>query len=95
MRRILWPLIAGLTACAAPPEPVQMRPNILFIMSDDHTSQGIGCYGGRLQGLDPTPVLDALAAQGMLFVNAFCSNSICTPSRASVIMRSRSAVSSG
>jgi len=61
------------------------RPNILFIMSDDHTSQGVGCYGGRLAALNPTPNIDGLAAQGMLFENAFCSNSICTPSRASTI----------
>jgi len=85
MRAIRWSLLVCLGACAAGPDPAPSRPNILFIMSDDHTSQGIGCYGGRLQALDPTPNLDALAAQGMLFENAFCSNSICTPSRASVI----------
>lgn len=61
------------------------RPNILFIMSDDHTSQAIGAYGRRLASLNPTPTIDALARGGMLFENAFCSNSICTPSRACVI----------
>ncbi len=59
--------------------------NIIFIMSDDHTSQALGAYGGRLAGLNPTPNLDKLASEGMLFNNAFCTNSICTPSRANII----------
>lgn len=61
------------------------RPNILLIVSDDHTSQAIGAYGRRLAKLDPTPAIDSLAREGMLFENAFCSNSICTPSRACLI----------
>ena len=65
--------------------PAGDRPNILFIMSDDHTSQAIGAYGSRLAKLNPTPVIDTLAKEGMLFENAFCTNSICTPSRASII----------
>ena len=52
------------------------RPNIIFIMSDDHTSQAIGAYGSRLAKLNPTPTLDELAKEGMLFENAFCSNTI-------------------
>ncbi len=58
------------------------RPNILFIMSDDHTSQAVGAYGGRLAKLNPTPTLDQLAREGMRFDRVFCNNSICTPSRA-------------
>ncbi|MEM9702785.1 MAG: sulfatase-like hydrolase/transferase, partial [Planctomycetota bacterium] len=61
------------------------RPNILFVMSDDHASHAIGAYGGRLAGLDPTPQLDRFAAEGVRFVNAFCGNSICVPSRATLI----------
>ncbi len=61
------------------------RPNVLFIMSDDHTWQALGCYNSRLAYLDPTPTLDKLAAEGMVFENAFCTNSICTPSRASIM----------
>jgi len=61
------------------------RPNILFIMSDDHCSQAIGAYGGRLARLNPTPTIDRLAKEGMLFENAFCTNSICTPSRACIL----------
>ncbi|MEM9079918.1 MAG: sulfatase-like hydrolase/transferase [Verrucomicrobiota bacterium] len=67
------------------------KPNILFIMSDDHTSQAVGCYGGRLQSLNPTPTLDALAAEGMVMENAFCQNAICTPSRASIMTGQSSA----
>lgn len=61
------------------------RPNILFIMSDDHTSQAIGAYGSRLARLNPTPTIDRLAREGMLFENAFCSNAICAPSRATIL----------
>ena len=61
------------------------KPNILFIMSDDHTTQAFGIYGSRLAGLNPTPVLDSIAKQGIIFDNAFCTNSICTPSRASIL----------
>lgn len=63
----------------------QDRPNVLYIMSDDHAAHAIGAYGGRLAGLDPTPNIDRLAKEGMLFENAFCTNAICAPSRASVI----------
>ena len=61
------------------------RPNILFIMSDDHAAHAIGAYGGRLAVLDPTPVIDTLAEEGMLFENCFVTNSICTPSRAAIM----------
>ena len=61
------------------------RPNVLFIMSDDHTAQAIGAYGSRLAKLNPTPTIDRLAKEGMLFENAFCSNSICAPSRATIL----------
>ena len=63
----------------------EKQPNIIFIMTDDHAAHAIGAYGGRLAGLNLTPNLDQLAAQGIRFENAFCNNSICTPSRASII----------
>ena len=63
----------------------QDRPNILFIMSDDHTAQAVGVYATLLKDLDPTPTIDSLAREGIVFDNAFCTNSICTPSRASII----------
>ena len=59
-----------------------LRPNILFIMSDDHASHAMGCYGSRI---NETPNLDRIAAGGMRFDNCFCTNSICTPSRATIL----------
>ncbi len=73
-------MFVGLTSPA-----VAQRPNILFIMADDHTTQAFGCYGSRLAKLNPTPNLDRLAAEGMRFDRVYCNNSICTPSRASII----------
>jgi len=60
-------------------------PNILFIMSDDHTTQAVGVYGSCLAKLNPTPNIDALAKNGMRFDRVYCDNSICTPSRTSII----------
>ena len=65
--------------------PGQERPNILFIMSDDHAAHAISAYGGRLAEIAPTPNIDRLAKEGALFTNAFCTNSICSPSRACVL----------
>ena len=64
------------------PAIAQDRPNILFIFSDDHAPHAIGAYNGWLKSVNPTPNIDKLAAQGMLFENSFCTNSICGPSRA-------------
>jgi arylsulfatase A-like enzyme len=61
------------------------RPNILFIMSDDHTTNAISCYGSRLATIAPTPNIDRLASEGMRLTNCFCTNSICVPSRASIL----------
>ncbi len=58
------------------------RPNILFIMSDDHAAHAVSAYGSRL---NQTPHIDRLAREGMLFKNAFVTNSICTPSRAAIL----------
>jgi len=65
--------------------PAWAAPNILFLMADDHAAHAIGAYGGRLASLNPTPVVDELATDGMVFRNAFCTNSICTPSRATLL----------
>ncbi len=54
-------------------------------MSDDHCVQGIGAYHSRLAPLNPTPNIDKLAADGVLFSNVFCTNSISTPSRATIL----------
>lgn len=60
------------------------RPNIIFIMSDDHTSQAVSAYGGILAEVCPTPNIDRIANEGILFSNCFVTNSICTPSRAAI-----------
>jgi arylsulfatase A-like enzyme len=59
-----------------------MRPNILFIMSDDHAAQAISCYG---HGINSTPNLDRIANEGMRLNNCYVTNSICTPSRAAIL----------
>ena len=58
------------------------RPNILFIMSDDHASHAISAYGSRI---NQTPNIDRIAKEGIRFNNCFCTNSICTPSRATIL----------
>ncbi len=61
------------------------RPNILYIMSDDHAAHAISANGSRLAKIAPTPNLDRLAHEGALLTNVFCTNSICSPSRACVL----------
>ncbi len=58
------------------------RPNVLFIMSDDHASHAISAYGSRI---NTTPQIDRISEGGMRFNNCFCTNSICTPSRATIL----------
>ena len=70
-------------------QQMAQKPNIIYIMSDDHTTQAFGIYGSRLAGLNPTPNLDKLAKEGMIFDNAFVNNSICVPSRAAIITGQR------
>ena len=78
-------LIAGFFTLLSCESREAAAPNIIFIMSDDHTSQAFGVYGSRLASLNPTPNIDRLAHEGILFENAFCTNSICTPSRAAIM----------
>ena len=61
------------------------RPNIVFIMADDHTSQAWGLYGGVLQDYVINKNIKRLANEGALLENAFCTNSICVPSRATIL----------
>ncbi|GAA0758053.1 sulfatase [Ideonella azotifigens] len=61
---------------------MNQRPNILFIMADDHASKAIGCYG---HGINATPGIDRLAQEGMRFNHCYVTNSICTPSRATIL----------
>lgn len=63
----------------------QQRPNILFIMSDDHTSQAWGIYGGILEPYVKNDGIQRLAKEGVTLDNMFCTNSICVPSRAAIL----------
>ncbi len=58
------------------------RPNIVFIMSDDHAAHAMSCYGSVI---NRTPHLDRIANEGLRLDNCFCTNSICTPSRAAIL----------
>lgn len=62
--------------------PQAKRPNIIFIMSDDHAAHAMSCYGSNI---NHTPNIDRIANEGMRLDNCFCTNSICTPSRASIL----------
>ncbi|NDE62535.1 MAG: sulfatase, partial [Cyclobacteriaceae bacterium] len=62
--------------------PAKDRPNIIFIMSDDHAYQAISAYSNRLI---ETPNIDRIAKMGMRFTNATVTNSICAPSRATIL----------
>lgn len=83
LKTIPFLILVVLGAGTAPVSRAQSeRPNILFIMSDDHASHAISAYGSRLI---KTPNIDRLATEGMLFENCFVTNSICTPSRAVIL----------
>ncbi len=73
--------LAGLLAVSQAAE----RPNIVFVFSDDHATQAISAYGGPLAEIAPTPHLDEIAAEGMLFRRCMVTNSICGPSRATIL----------
>ncbi len=77
-RRQLFTLLGAAGLGAAP----RRRPNILFVMTDDHASQAISCYGSKV---NRTPNLDRLANEGMRMDRVFVTNSICTPSRATIL----------
>ena len=62
----------------------ESNTNVLFIMSDEHSREIAGCYGNRIVR---TPNIDALAARGVVFENAYCNSPICVPSRASLAHR--------
>jgi arylsulfatase A-like enzyme len=60
----------------------ERRPNILFVMADDHGAQAMSCYNSRI---NTTPNLDRIAQEGMRLDRCFCANSICAPSRATIL----------
>jgi len=68
--------------CKTGKTEMQTPPNIIFIMSDDHAYQAISAYSDHLT---KTPQIDRIAREGMLFTNACVTNSICAPSRATIL----------
>lgn len=70
-------VLAAVPVLADPP-----RPNIVYIMTDDHAYHALSCYGSKI---NQTPHLDRIAKSGVRFQNAFVTNSICTPSRATLL----------
>ena len=84
MKNILWLLILicfNSMGQTVPSKPAQ-RPNIVIIISDDHAFQAISAYGSKLM---KTPGIDRIANEGVLFNKAYVTNSICGPSRATII----------
>jgi arylsulfatase A-like enzyme len=84
---LIWTVCLGLaafslTGCGGDRPAFPEKPNILFIMTDDHASHAIGAYGSRINA---TPHIDRIATEGMRFENCFCTNSICAPSRAVIL----------
>ena len=73
-------VVSALVVSAAP-----SKPNIVWIFSDDHAYQAIGAYGGRFEKENLTPNIDSIARDGMLFERAYVGNSICAPSRATLL----------
>ena len=75
-------IAATLTTILTAPAAAADRPNIIFIMSDDHAAHAIGAYGSRI---NETPHLDRLAREGAMLTRVFATNAICTPSRAAIL----------
>ena len=61
------------------------RPNIVFIMSDDHAVAAVSAYDDWLSEIAPTPNIDRIADSGIMFTNCLVTNSICGPSRATIL----------
>jgi len=83
---IIYLLLSLTMGCISfTPQKSETPPNIIFIMSDDHTSQAWGIYGGILEKYVVNQNIKRLAEEGVVLDNAFCTNSICVPSRASIL----------
>ena len=80
-------LFTSIVSCNQKPskqETITQKPNIIFIMADDHAYQAISAYGGPLKDVPPTPNIDRIANSGMRFNQCMVTNSICGPSRATI-----------
>jgi len=76
------PVLPSCTGIAQSAGRAKKRPNIIFIMTDDHASHAMSCYGSKI---NETPNLDRIANEGIRFENSFCTNSICAPCRAVIL----------
>lgn len=80
---VLLPIACcNLAYSQTPQQQKSLKPNIVYIMTDDHSFQTISAYGSEISKLAPTPNIDRLAKEGILFQKAFVENSLSTPSRA-------------
>ena len=83
MKCLIIILVVGLLFHSCKNEQAKsVRPNFIFIMADDHANRAISAYDGTI---NQTPNIDRLADEGAIFKNSFCTNSICGPSRASIL----------
>ncbi|ADY29112.1 sulfatase [Cellulophaga lytica DSM 7489] len=69
----------------SPEKQTKKRPNIIYIMSDDHAVQAISAYNHPISKLAPTPNIDKIATEGAIFNGSYVTNSICGPSRAVIL----------
>ena len=82
---LLTSLIVTITSCNSDKRIPLKKPNIIYIMADDLTTQAISAYGGIYKDIAPTPNIDKVAKEGMLFQDVLVTNSICGPSRAAIL----------
>ena len=82
MKKALMMIPAAASLLSSCAQKEAQRPNIIFIMTDDHTTQAMSCYGGRLL---ETPNMDRIANEGMRLDNCYATNALSGPSRACVL----------
>ena len=80
--RVLPLSVLAVSCSTADDAPTDLRPNIVMIVSDDHGLDDLGCYGNMAV---KTPNLDALAAEGIRFTNAYCTSASCSASRSVIL----------
>ena len=99
-RQFLKALGVGAVSLAAPGCMTALgrstrKPNIVFILADDMGFNDISLYNGETTSTIPTPEIDSLAAQGVVFTNGYAANATCAPSRAALEAESASRLASG
>ena len=87
---LFLPLAAlSLASCGGQKKEEAKQPNIIFMMTDDHTTQAMSCYGGNLI---QTPNMDRIANEGIRFDNCYAVNALSGPSRACILTDRKSVV---